>query len=114
MLFYLSLAAEATASTKLDAVVDVANLESFFEKKKNTGATFKQRLTRLVHSENNPQDEREKKLRLTSGSEKMELRCNSGFELDCPTSLFFFFHCYTLTVLKVDLVFQCVCVYIFL
>lgn len=62
----------------------------FSKKKKNTGATFKQRLTRLVHSENNPQDEREKKLRLTSGSEKMELRCNSGFELDCPTSLFFF------------------------
>lgn len=36
MLFYLSLAAEATASTKLDAVVDVANLESFFEKNKKT------------------------------------------------------------------------------
>lgn len=65
MLFYLSLAAEATASTKLDAVVDVANLESSFEKKK-TRATFKQRLTRLVHSENNPQDERGKKLQLTS------------------------------------------------
>lgn len=35
MLFYLSLAAEATASTKLDAVVDVANLESSLEKKKD-------------------------------------------------------------------------------
>lgn len=33
MLFYLGLAAEATATAKLDAVVDNANLESSFKKK---------------------------------------------------------------------------------
>lgn len=33
MLFYLGLAAEATETSKLDAVVDNANLESSFIKK---------------------------------------------------------------------------------
>lgn len=53
-----------------------------------------------MHSRNKPQDEREKKLLLTSGSKKRELRCQSGSELDRP--IVFHFQCKGLTVLRVD------------